>query len=359
MRHVYFTLILALACVFALPLHPAAAAEKADKEISIGFIYIAPVGKEGWSYSHDVARKKLDAMPNVTTSFVEAVPVGADAERVIAGMARKNTDIILATSFGYMDSIAKIAKQFPNLDFMHATGFKTEKNMSNYMGRMYQARYLTGIIAGSMTKSGKIGYVAAFPIPEVIRGINAFTLGVRSVNPKAKVHVVWTNSWYDPAGEKETAKSLIDVGCDIIAQHQDTGGAQEAAEEAGIYSIGYNSDMSGTAPKAHLTSAVWNWEPIYTMMLEKIRNGTWKHGAYWYGIETDVVGLAPYSDAVSQALRTKVAKAKAELIDGSLKIFKGPIKDQAGKVHVPAGTVLTDKEMSSMLWFVQGVIGKI
>lgn len=354
MRIVYFALSLVLMLSFAMPV---GAEEKSKKDLTIGFIYIAPVGSEGWSFAHDTVRKKLEALPGVSTAFVEAVPVGADADRVITGMARKGTDIIIATSFGYMDSMVKAAKQFPDIHFMHATGFKVGDNLSNYMGRMYQARYLSGMVAGSMTQSEKIGFVAAFPIPEVIRGINAFTLGVQSVSPKAEVRVVWTNSWYDPAGEKEAAKSLIDVGCDILAQHQDTGATQEAAEERGIYSIGYNTDMSGTAPNAHLTAAVWNWEPIYTMILNKVRNDSWQHGAYWYGIDTDVVGLAPYHEDVPKDIQNHVERVKAELIDGSFKIFKGPIKDQTGKVRVPAGEVLTDQALTSMNWFVEGVIG--
>lgn len=203
------------------------------KDLKVGFIYVSPVGDAGWSYAHDLARKAIDKMPGVTTSYVEAVKEGPDSERVMTNMARKGYGLIFATSFGYMDSMLKVAKKYPNTVFMHCSGFKTAKNMGNYFGRMYQARYLTGIVAGGMTKSNIIGYVAAFPIPEVIRGINAFTLGVKSINPKASVRVVWTKTWYDPATEKEAAKSLLDVGADVITQHQDSRARRKPPRSAG------------------------------------------------------------------------------------------------------------------------------
>ncbi|HKK33520.1 MAG TPA: BMP family ABC transporter substrate-binding protein, partial [Desulfomicrobiaceae bacterium] len=230
-------------------------------------------------------------------------------------------------------------------------------NMANYFGRMYQARYLSGIVAGEMTTSNVLGYVAAFPIPEVIRGINAFTLGARSVNPDVQVRVVWTKTWYDPATEKEAAKSLLDVGCDVIAQHQDSPGPQEAAQEKGVYSIGYNSDMSPFAPKSHLTAPVWNWGPFYTEMVEQVRNGTWKSDSYWIGIDKDIVGLAPFGPMVPEEVRKDVQAGKAALKDGSLKVFAGPVKDQTGTVRIADGKVAADKDLLGMTWFVQGVIG--
>jgi basic membrane protein A len=229
--------------------------------MQVGFVYVSPIGDAGWSYAHDQGRLAVEAMDGVSTAYVEAVQEGPDSERVILNMARKGYDVIFATSFGYMDPMLKVAKQFPKVTFMHCSGFKSAPNMGNYFGRMYQARYLTGMVAGAMTKSNILGYAAAFPIPEVIRGINAFALGAQSVNPKAQVRVVWTKTWYDPATEKEAAKSLLDVGADVIAQHQDSPGPQEAAQEKGVYSIGYNSDMSAFAPKAHMTAPIWNWVP--------------------------------------------------------------------------------------------------
>ncbi len=329
----------------------------AAKDLKVGFIYVSPVGDAGWSYSHDLARKAIEKMPGVTTSYVEDVKEGPDAERVMTNMARKGYGLIFATSYGFMDSTLKVAKKYPDTIFMHCSGFKTAKNMGNYFGRMYQARYLTGIVAGKMTKSNTIGYVAAFPIPEVIRGINAFALGVQSVNPKATVRVVWTKTWYDPATEKEAAKSLLDVGADVITQHQDSPGPQEAAEEKGVYSIGYNSDMSSFAPKAQLTAAIWNWIPYYEKVVKSVENGTWKSSSDWPGIGEGIVGLAPFGKMVPQALRDEVAAAKADIIAGKIKVFAGPIDDQKGAVKIAAGAVATDKQLLGMTWFVKGVVG--
>lgn len=328
-----------------------------DKELNIGFVYVSPASEAGWSYSHELGRRALQEAGNVKTSFVESVADGADSERVILNMARKGFDIIFATSFGYMDSTLKVAKQFPNTTFMHASGYKTSDNMSNYFGRIYQARYLTGIVAGAMTKSNVIGYVAAFPIPEVIRGINAFTLGVQAVNPDAEVRVVWTKTWYDPATEKEAGKSLLDIGADVITQHQDSPGAQEAAAQGGVYSIGYHTDMSPFAPNSHLTAAVWNWADYYKDVVKKMRNGSWVAHSDWPGLESGVVGLSPYGDMVPQDVRDAVEVVKNEIIEGKRSIFTGPLKDQSGAIRVAEGITLTDAEMLSMMWFVEGVIG--
>lgn len=327
------------------------------KELKVGFIYVSPIGDAGWSYAHDLGRQALEKMEGVTTSYVEAVPEGSDAERVILNMARKGYDIIFGTSYGYMDSMYKIAQKFPQTVFMHCSGFKRAKNMGTYFGRMYQARYLSGIVAGMMTKSNILGYVAAFPIPEVIRGINAFTLGARSVNPKVQVRVVWTKTWYDPATEKEAAKSLLDVGADVLTQHQDSPATQEAAQEAGVYSIGYDSDMAQFAPKAHLVAAVWNWTPIYKEIVEEVKAGKFKSRDIWYGLEKGVVGLSPFGPMVPEKIKEKVLKIKEEIKKGKFKVFTGPIKDQQGKIRIPAGKVASDQELLGMDWFVEGVIG--
>jgi basic membrane protein A len=226
----------------AMILMPPATGIAAEKPLKIGFVYVSPANETGWSYAHDQARQELEKMEDISTFYTESVPEGADSERVILQMAHKNYDIIFTTSFEYMDPTIKVAKQFPKTVFLHCSGYKTADNVGNYFGRMYQARYLTGLVAGAMTKKNVIGYAAAFPIPEVIRGINAFTMGVRAVNPKAEVRVMWTKTWYDVATEKEAGKRLVDAGCDVIAQHQDSPGPQEAAAEKGIYSVG------GTTP---------------------------------------------------------------------------------------------------------------
>lgn len=327
------------------------------KDLKVGFVYVSPIGDAGYSYAHDLGRQSVAKMDGVKTFYVESVPEGADATRVVNNMARKGYDVIFGTSFGYMDPMLKVAKKFPNTTFMHCSGYKTAPNMSAYFGRMYQARYLAGLVAGSMTKSNIIGYAGAFPIPEVKRGINAFTLGVRAVNPKAKVHVVWTKTWYDPATEKEAAKSLIDIGADVIAQHQDSPGPQEAAQEAGVYSIGYNSDMSAFAPKAHLTSAIWNWSAFYPVVIEKVKKGEWKADNYWWGLSEGVVDLAPFGDMVPKKVQDMVNARKAEIKNGTFKVFAGPIKDQSGKVRIKKGEVASDKMLTGMDWFVEGVEG--
>lgn len=327
------------------------------KDLKVGFVYVSPVGDAGYSYAHDLGRQAVAKMDGVKTYYVESVPEGADATRVINNMARKGYDVIFGTSFGYMDPMLKVAKKFPNTTFMHCSGYKTAPNMSAYFGRIYQSRYLAGLVAGSMTKSNIIGYVGAFPIPEVKRGINAFTLGVRAVNPKAKVHVVWTKTWYDPATEKEAAKSLIDIGSDVIAQHQDSPGPQEAAQEAGIYSIGYNSDMSEFAPKAHLTSVIWNWSAFYPVVIEKVKKGEWKADNYWWGLSEGVVDLAPFGDMVPENVQKMVNARKAEIKNGTFKVFAGPIKDQSGTVRVAEGETASDAMLAGMDWFVEGVEG--
>lgn len=332
-------------------------ANAGEKEMKVGFVYVSPIGDAGYSYAHDVGRQAVEAMEGVTTSYVESVPEGPDSERVILNMARKGYDVIFATSFGYMDPMLKVAKQFPKVAFLHCSGFKQSENMGNYFGRMYQARYLTGIVAGKMTKSNIIGYAAAFPIPEVIRGINAFALGAQSVNPDAEVRVVWTKTWYDPATEKEAAKSLLDVGADIIAQHQDSPGPQEAAEEKGVYSIGYNSDMSRFAPKAHLTAPVWNWGPYYTKVVDQVRKGTWKAESAWPGLAEGIVGLAPYGPMVPQEVQDLVNGVKEEIASGKEKVFVGPIKDQKGAVKIADGVTIPDADLLGMTWFVEGVVG--
>ncbi len=331
----------------------------AGEDMKVGFIYVSPIGDAGWSFAHDQGRLAVEDMAGVSTSYVEAVSEGPDSERVILNMARKGYKVIFATSFGYMDSMLKVAKQFPDVVFEHCSGFKLAPNMGNYFGRMYQARYLSGMVAGAMTQSNILGYVAAFPIPEVIRGINAFTLGAQEVNPKVQVRVVWTKTWYDPATEKEAAKSLLDVGADVIAQHQDSPGPQEAAQDKGVYSIGYNTDMSKFAPKAQLTAPVWNWAPFYTQTVEQVRDGTWKSASVWWGMKEGMVDLAPFGAMVPEDVRARVNAKKAAIIDGSAPLFAGPVKDQGGNVQVPEGKVATDEELLNMKYFVQGVVGTL
>ena len=350
--------LLLILCVVlaAWPLHGAAQ----DKPIKVAFIYVGPVGDAGWSYAHDQGRKHLEkTLPGVKTAFVESVPEGADAERVMTQFAREGYRIIFATSYGYMDAAVRVAEKFPGVYFEHCSGYKTGPNLATYFGRIYEARYLSGIVAGKMSRTGKIGYVAAHPIPEVIRGINAFTRGARSVNPSARVKVVWTNTWYDPASEKEAAKALLDDGCDVLAQHQDSPATMQAAEERGKYAISYNSPMEKFAPKAVLTGPVWNWGPYYVKRVKAAMDGTWKSDSYWGPMADGIVGLAPYSKAVPTDVVRLVEQKQKEIEKGRLHPFAGPVKDNQGRLLVPKGKTVSDREMLIFGWFVEGVEGRL
>ncbi len=335
-------------------------AAEAAEAIKTAFIYVGPIGDLGWSWGHDRGRKMLEQEfgGKVTTTYIESVPEGPDAARVIRQYAQQGYKVIFATSFGYMDPMLEVARDFPDIYFEHCSGFKTAPNMSTYFGRMYQPRYLSGIVAGKMTKKNIIGYAAAFPIPEVIRGINAFTLGARSVNPDVQVRVVWTSTWFDPVKEREAAVALLDAGADIIAQHQDTTEPQKAAKERGLFSIGYDSDMRGFVGDSVLVSPVWNWGAYYVDTLKAILNGTWKTHQYWGGLKEGIVELSAFSPTVPQAVKDMVSEKQQAILNGSWDVFYGPIKDQGGKEVVAAGSKMSDAEMLNMSFFVEGVIGK-
>ncbi len=339
---------------------PTAAPSKAEP-MKIAFIYIGPPGDLGWTYEHDRGRKMLEQKfgNQIEVKYIESVPEGPDAARVIRQYAQQGYKMIFTTSFGYMDPTLEVAQEFPDVYFEHCSGYKTATNVSTYFGRMYQPRYLAGIVAGSMTKNGNIGYVAAFPIPEVIRGINAFTLGARSVNPDVKVHVVWTNTWYDPVKEREAAVALLDAGADIITQHQDTTEPQKAAQERGMLSIGYDSDMGKFVGDSVLTSPVWNWGAYYIQTVQNALDGTWKTHQYWGGLKDNVVELADFSPKVPQDVRDKVETAKQKILSGDWDVFCGPINAQDGSVLVPEGQCMSDGDMLGMKVFVEGVEGTI
>jgi basic membrane protein A len=339
-------------------LQPAKA--EAAEALKAAFIYVGPIGDLGWSWEHDRGRKMLETEfgDKVKTAYIESVPEGPDAARVIRQYAQQGYKVIFATSFGYMDPMLEVARDFPGVFFEHCSGYKTAPNMSTYFGRMYQPRYLSGIVAGKMTKTNVIGYVAAFPIPEVIRGINAFTLGARSVNPSAQVRVVWTSTWFDPVKEREAAVALLDAGADMIAQHQDTTEPQKAAKERGLMSIGYDSDMRGFVGDSVLASPIWNWGSYYVNTVNAILNGTWKTHQYWGGLKEGIVQLSDYSPKVPQAVRGMVAAKQQEILNGTWDVFYGPIKDQNGKEVVAAGGKMSDPDMLNMSYFVEGVIGK-
>ncbi len=353
----FIYLLFISAIVFSLPIP--FQSEAIAKELKVGFIYISNAEDAGWSHSHDLGRQLIDKIPNVTTNYVESVWDGDETyiDSTLFHMATNGYELIFATTFGYLNSVHKIARQFPKTLFMHCSGNQISSNVGTYFGRIYQARYLTGLIAGTMTKTNLIGYVAAFPIPEVIRGINAFTLGVREANPDAKVHVQWTLDWNNPAREKQVARKLIKQEMDVLAQHQDSPATQIVANENGVYSIGYHQDMSSYAPESHLTAPIWQWGLIYKYIVDKARAGNRKSESIWWGLEHGVVDLAPFGNMVPEKTRKKVLLKKDEIASGRFNIFSGPIKDQEGSIQIPEGEQATDEELLGMSWFVEGVVG--
>lgn len=338
-----------------------ATADVEDSAFKVAFVYIGIPGDLGWTFEHD--RGRLGAVEalgdKIKTAFVENVPEGPDATRVIRQFAQQGYDMIFTTSFGYMDPTLEVAMDYPDVYFEHCSGYKTSDNMANYFGRIYQARYLSGIVAGSSTKTGVIGYVGAFPIPEVVRGINAFTLGVQKTNPEAVVKVVWTNTWYDPVLEREAAVALLDAGADIIAQHQDTTEPQKAAQERGLWSIGYHSDMAQFVGDSVLVSAMWEFSDFYTSRIEAAMNGTWTTQSYWGGLSDGIVKLSDFSPLVSDDVKDVVMAEKAKIESGEWDVFNGPVYDQSGTAVVADGTVPADGDLLGMSWFVKGVEGSV
>ena len=326
---------------------------------NIGFVYVSPIGDAGWTYQHDLGRLQLEKETGVTTSYVENVAEGADAERVIREMAKRGDKVVVATSFGYMNYALKVSKTFRKTAFVHATGYKLGKNMSLVNARFYEGRYLTGVIAGEMTQSNVLGYVAAFPIPEVLQGINAFIKGARSVNPKAELRVIWVNSWYDPGKERQAAMTLMSQGADVITHHTDSTAVVQAAEEQGKYAFGYHSDMAKYGPKAHLTATTHLWGDYYVKMIKEVQAGTWKPTNTWGGYKEGMVKLAPLNNAIPEELRNRIMDMEKQMADGSLHAFAGPVVGQDGSTVVAAGSNMTDKQLSSMNYYLEGVVSKI
>lgn len=333
---------------------------KDGKDVKVGFVFIGTGNDAGYTYAHEQARKYVEEKLGVETIYQENVSDSDNSSiAVMQSLIDQGCNVIFANSFGFMEYVHEMAQEYPDVKFLHCSGYMDAENMLNYFGRIYQPRYLSGIVAGMKTETNKIGYVAAYPIPEVIRGINAFTLGVRSVNPDATVEVVWTSTWYDPATEKNAAIALLDNNCDVIAQHQDTTAPQQAAQERSKWAIGYNCDTSDIVPEAFLTAPVWNWAPYYADQVQKVIDGTWKSENYWGGMEDGIVDLAPLTKNAPEGAQAKVDEMKAKIINGEFDVFDGPIKDQSGKIRVPEGSSLTDEEKLSFDWFVEGVIGTL
>jgi|TARA_B100001971_G_scaffold182197_1_gene179392 simple sugar transport system substrate-binding protein len=331
----------------------------ANAEFKAGFIYVGPVGDHGWSYQHHEGRNAVEAA-GIKTTYVESVPEGADAERVIRQLASSGHGIIFTTSFGYMDPTNKVAKDFPNVKFEHATGYKREHpNVSTYSARFYEGRTILGTIAGTMTKTNTIGYIASFPIPEVIRGINSFTLAAQKVNPNIKTKIVWVFTWYDPGKEAEAAQALIDQGADVIAQHTDSTAAVQVAEKASIWAFGQASDMQKFAPNAVLTSIIDDWAPYYIQRSKAAKKGTWKQQDTWHGLKEGMVAMGDYNPAMGADLVKKVKQLQKDLASGKVHSFTGPIYDQKDNVLVSLGSVADDGMLAGMNVYVKGVEGEI
>ncbi|WP_019143357.1 BMP family ABC transporter substrate-binding protein [Noviherbaspirillum massiliense] len=341
---------------------PAGAATAAKAEpLKVAFVYIGPVGDAGWSFAHDNARKAVEAEfgDRIKTTYVEKVPEGADAERVFRDLASQGNKMIFATSFGYMEPMLKVARQFPDVKFEHATGYKTAPNMSVYESRTYEGAYLAGVVAGKMTKTNKLGVIASFPIPEVIRNVNAFTLGAQSVNPRVSTHPIWVSSWFDPPKERDAALTLIGQGVDVLIQNTDSPATLQAAEEKGVYAFGWDSDMSSFGPKAHLGSAIINWAPYYKHAVGAALDGTWSSGETWWGVKENAIDLASIGAAVPDDVKKLVAERKAELAAGKQIIFTGPVFDQSGKEVLAADKEADAGFLKGMNFYVKGVQGNM
>ena len=338
---------------------PAASVAKAEP-LKIGFVYVGPVGDAGWTFAHDTGRKAIEAKfgDKIKTSFVEKVPEGPDAERVIRDLVAQGNKVIFATSFGYGDAMEKVAKDHPDVYFEHATGYKTAPNLRVYEARFYEDAYLAGIVAGKMTKSNMLGFVGSFPIPEVMRNLNAYLLGAQSVNAKAKLKIVWVSSWFDPPKETEAATTLLNGGADVLLQNTDSSAVLQAAEKAGKYAFGWDSDMSAYAPKAHLASAVLNWAVYYEKVVNDVLNKTWKTEDTKWGTKEGMNDFVKLADVVPDDVKKRVETAKAGLKDGTLAVFKGPLVDNTGKEVLGKDVVADDAWNSKVDFFLKGVEGK-
>nr|WP_315243744.1 BMP family ABC transporter substrate-binding protein [uncultured Albidiferax sp.] len=339
---------------------PAAEAPKPEP-LKIAFAYVGPVGDGGWTFAHDNGRKALEKEmgDKIVTSFVESVPESADAERVFRDMVGQGNKLIFGTTFGYMESMLKVAADSKDVKFEHATGYKNADNMAIYDSRTYEGAYMAGVIAGKMTKTNTLGVVGSIPIPEVIRNINSFTLGAQSVNPKIKTKVVWVNEWFSPPKETEAATALINGGADVLFQNTDSPAVLKTAEAKGKRAFGWDSDMTAYGPKAHLASAVINWGPYYIKATKDALDGKWAAGKSWWGVKEGAIDIVSIAEDVPAETKTQVEEIKKGLADGSFVIWKGPIMDQSGKVVVAKDAVADDAFLGGVNFYVKGVEGKI
>lgn len=354
------TILLAVSAVLAVTRKPGT--ESAEPEaLKVGFIYPGPIGDVGWTHQHDLGRQMIEREfgPKIQTTYVESVPESTDAERVIEDLIDSGCKLIFTTSFGFMEPTIRVAREHPEVVFEHATGYKQAKNVGIYQTRFYEGAYLLGILAGKMTKSNQLGFVASHPIPEVLRNINAFTHGARSVNPAATTRVVWLNTWYDPPRERSAAEALTNQGVDVMYQNTDSAAVVQLAEARGLYAFGQDSDMTKYGPKSHLSANVVNWGVYYEHKVKQVLSGTWKPEDTKWGMAEGVIVLAALNPAIPPDVVALFEEKKAAIIAGKLHPFAGPVLDQDGAVKIPEGQVITDDELWGMKWYVAGVQGQV
>ena len=344
----------------ALALGLVSSAMAADP-VKVGFVYVGPIGDGGWTYYHDVARLEVEEHfgDAVETTFVESVPEGADAERVLTQMALSGHDLIFTTSFGYMDPTINVAAKFPNVKFEHATGYKSSTNVSNYSARFYEGRAVMGHIGGNMTKTNKIGYIASFPIPEVIRGINSSFIHARKVNPDVEMKVIWVYTWFDPAKEADAASALIEQGVDVIYAHTDSTAPLAKLEEAGGYGFGQAADMIQYAPAPRLSSIIDDWAPYYIRRTQDVIDGNWESVSTWDGIREGMVGIGEFSDEIPADVRAEAQQMVDDIASGAYHPFSGPLNKQDGSAWLAEGETADDGTLAVMDFFVEGVEGDI
>ncbi|MBF9043327.1 BMP family ABC transporter substrate-binding protein [Rhodobacterales bacterium HKCCE4037] len=340
----------------------AGAASAQDDPFTVGFVYVGPTGDFGWTYEHDQGRLAVEEEYGdaVETVFAESVPEGPDAERVITQMILGGADMIFTTSFGYGEATNAVAAQFPDVYFEHATGYLREHpNVSTYSARFYEGRAVIGHIAGHMTESNIIGYIASYPIPEVIRGINSAYLHARAVNPDVEFRVVWAYTWFDPAAEGEAAQALIDAGADVIMQHTDSTAPQAIAEEAGVITFGQASDMYQFAPRPRVSSIIDDWAPYYIRRVGEAMEGTWEQADTWDGIGAGMVGIGEMTDAIPEEVRASATELMERIASGEYHPFTGPINMQDGSAWLAEGEIADDGTLAGMDFYVEGITGEI
>lgn len=354
----YAVCLLIIGLVFALVAGPSGQSS-AESKPRVAFIYVGPVGDAGWTFQHDQARKHLEQTLGAETKFVESVPETAEVARVMEQFIRQGYKIIFATAFGYQNFNLEVAKKHPDVHIIGiGPAIRLAPNVKTIYGRIWEGRYLTGIVAGKMTKTNTVGFVAAHPITTVVAGVNAFALGVWSVNPEAKIKVIWTRTWYDPPREKSAAKTLLDAGADVVGQHQDTPSSLQAAAEASKFGVGSESNMQRFAPQAYLTGTIWDWRQVDAAIVKGIMNGQFESEDYYGGLSDNMVSLGPFHDRVPADVRGLVERRRKGIIDGSFDIFNGPLRDQSGKLRVPDGKTMTLKEILAFNWLLEGIEGQ-